>query len=214
MSPIQNLLSREELDHLADVIAESELKTSGEIRLMIVGRSSRSSHVFPLIACFLSTLLIVAIWYEREWILLSGHNWWVVSALWFSAIAAWVLSRFQFIQRTLTSPADLEHQVAMRAEIEFHREGLSRTAGSTGILIFLSVMERQAVVLADKGIAEKLDKKIWLEVVNLVIEGARSNKLASKLEEAVRRCGNLLSAHFPIQPGDVNELSNTVIVKE
>jgi putative membrane protein len=221
MSFSEKLLTREELDRLADVIAEAEKKTSGEIKLMIVKRSSKLPDVFKVLMLFFATILMILCWYEREnWFLYSGFfytrylSYIGVVVLVLSAVLAWIFARFEFVQRLVTRPSVLAQWVWLRAELEFHREGLGKTIDRTGILILLSVFERRAVVLADKGINEKLDKSVWQEVINSVVDGVKKGQLADNLELAIKQCGNLLTKHFPIKPDDTNELSNTVIVKE
>jgi len=49
--------------------------------------------------------------------------------------------------------------------------------------------------------------------VGLVLEGVRKNKLRANLEQALRRCGEILAKDFPSKPGDKNELPNHVLVK-
>lgn len=207
------ILTKEELQHLADVIAEQERKTSGEIRLMIVGRSSQTSHVFPILFFAFFSFFLLLIWFERHQLILIA-SWWTVPMLFIlTTLISALLARLDFIQRNLTSPRDLSHQVWNRAELEFHREGVGQTSGQTGILLFLSLLERRAVVLGDRAIHEKLEEKAWNEVIAKILEGPRTGQWAAKLEEALRICGGLLSRHFPIQEGDRNELPNHVIVK-
>lgn len=208
-----NLLGEAELKKLATAITEVERTTSGELRLVIVGSSARTSHVFPLLSFVLASAGLLALWYLRAPILLEPVPFLAPLVLAASVLIAFVLSRSSVIRRRFTWPADLEHQVLMRAELEFHREGLDATKDKTGILIFLSVEEHQAVVLGDKGINEKLKPEVWSKVIATILEGARKKQLAQKLEEAIRTCGHLLHQHFPIQPGDKNELPNHVVVK-
>jgi putative membrane protein len=221
MSFSEKLLTREELDRLANTIAEAEKKTSGEIKLMIVKRSSKLPDVFKVLMLFFATMLMILCWYEREnWFLYSGFfytrylSYIGIVVLVVSAALAWIFARFEFVQRLVTRPSVLAQWVWLRAELEFHREGLGKTIDRTGILILLSVFERRAVVLADKGINEKLDKNVWQEVIDSVVDGVKKGQLADNLELAIKQCGNLLAKHFPIKPDDTNELSNTVIVKE
>ncbi len=210
----QRLLSKEDLAYLANAISEVEKKTSGELRLIIAKRSSLTSHVIPMLAFIFATVSMVYLWQTRHLHMLGDAGWHMPAALGGSFVLAFVLGRLRFIQRRLTWPSDLEHQVLMRAETEFHREGLSNTADKTGILIFLSLFERQAVVLADKGIASKIEKTVWGDVVQIILDGVRQNTLKENLELAIKRCGELLHKQFPIQTGDKNELPNHVIVKE
>ena len=161
----------------------------------------------------LALAALVYLWSARHLLMLSDTTW-ILPIVLIGALAfGFLFSRIPSVRRQLTWGDDLEHQVLMRAELEFHREGLAKTKDQTGILLFLSLFERRAVVLADKGIASKLGPEVWAEVVEMITLGARKKKLREQLEKAIRRCGELLSKEFPIQPGDCNELSNRVLIK-
>jgi putative membrane protein len=80
-----------------------------------------------------------------------------------------------------------------------------------GILLFVSVYERQAVVLADKGINLKVAPETWQQVVDLVVEGIRDGRPAEGLCEAVTRCGQIVSSQFPVRAGDKDELRNLIV---
>lgn len=208
----KDLLSAEELRTLADAVTAAEKKTSGELRLMIVDRSSAAPHAFILLSALISSLGLASLWVFRYSVLLHEHAGWSFAVVMLLSVGlGWVLARIPFVQRGLTF--DRAEQVLARAEIEFYREGLTGTAGATGILIFLSLFERQAVVLGDRAIAEKLKPDTWRDVVDKVIEGAKSGQWLARLEEAIGMCGNILNTHFPIRAGDKNELPNHVIVK-
>ena len=71
-----------------------------------------------------------------------------------------------------------------------------------------------AVILADKGISEKLDAEVWQEVVALMIAGVKRGDLAGAMCAAIERCGSLLATEFPLAEDDVNELHDHLIVKD
>jgi putative membrane protein len=75
-------------------------------------------------------------------------------------------------------------------------------------------MEHRAVVLADHAIAEKVDAKVWQELVDLMIQGVKRGDLADGMTQAIQRCGELLTPNFPIAEDDVNELRDHLVVKE
>ncbi len=207
-------LSQAELDHLGHVVAELEKKTTGEIRLIIVKSSSHHGHLLRQVWFMLSTLALFGLWIERH-LLIWTADWWLVPAVFLlTFLLAYALSRLPWMARTMAPVEDLNRQALLRAELEFHREGLGATSGKTGILLFISMLEHQAVVLADKGIAERLNEATWAEVVATMLEGPKSGQWAGPLEKALRQCGALLAQHFPAQLGDKNELPNHVIVKE
>ncbi|MGE0174177.1 MAG: TPM domain-containing protein [Oligoflexales bacterium] len=203
------------LDQIREAIFDVEKTTSGEIVPMIVRRSSVIGHVPVLLFCVFSLFFFLFDIEVHQAKLLgtSSRLWLILDAAVFVIVSS-LLSRCSFVQRRLTSQEDLEAQVATRAEVEFYEAELDNTEGATGVLIFLSMMERQVVVLADKAIAARLPKDIWDGVVQILLDGARKNDLASGFARAIRHCGELLHPHFPIQVGDKNELGDNLIIKD
>lgn len=109
--------------------------------------------------------------------------------------------------------ADKEKAVIRRAKREFSRLGINKTKDSTGILILISVEERMVRVQPDEAIDDIMPQSTWQPLVNCVVEGIKGGFPARGLCNAVSQMGNFLSKHFPIKPGDVDELSNDVVIK-
>jgi len=131
---------------------------------ILVRRSSTVGHV--LLVTFTLLLLCVFI-VDLPGILvgLGGPYWVWLGVCWLlTSGLALALQRFDFVQRALTPRIDQMRQVDLRAQIEFYELGVSQTEDRTGILLFVSLMEHRAVVLADHSIAEKLDAEIWQEL--------------------------------------------------
>jgi len=103
--------------------------------------------------------------------------------------------------------------VHKHAEEAFRKYGLQNTKDATGVLIFLSVEEKRIEILADKGINEKVEQSTWDNMVNGLIIKIRQNGTCQGLCDLVAEVGKYLTEYFPIQPDDVNELSNEVIVE-
>ncbi len=210
---MKTVLTESELKGLADLIADIEGKTAGEIRLMLVGRSISVGHVFPIAWLGFLSLSLLVVWFERHNLILTAQWWTIPTVILITFLMGFVVAHFNWVKRLLTPTEDIIHQVWQRAELEFHREGLNETSGRTGILLFVSLLEHQAVVLGDRAIAERLSKDVWLQVVNKMLEGPRSGQWAKKLEEALQLCGDLLIERFPAREGNKNELPNHVIIK-
>ena len=210
----RSLLGTDGAGRIETAIADAESRTSGEIVPMIVRRSSTVGHV-PLLAFCLLLLGVLLSNFPVYLARLGGLHWMWLTGSWALAFAlAVALSRLDVTQRLLTSRLDQTLQVEMRAEVEFYEQGVGRTEGNTGILLYVSLMERRAVVLADRAIAEKVDGQVWQELVDLMIQGVKHGEFADGMVQAIQRCGELLSPHFPIPEGDVNELRDHLVVKE
>lgn len=104
--------------------------------------------------------------------------------------------------------------VELRAELEFYRHYQNQTQNRTAILLFISLLERRAVVLADKAIAEKLPAETWSEVVHLMTSELKHKDLSTGFIRAIQKCSEILSHHFPNQKHNPNELCNQLVIKE
>lgn len=208
------MISQEELNQIKNAVIAAEKKTSGEIVPIIVRRSSTIGHVPLVIICLFSALYFafdIPYW-QREYV--GDHwLWYIVDALIIFGVTL-IFSRIQWVQRNLVSQGDREEQVQMRAELEFYESNIKNTKSSTGILLFVSLLERRAVVLADSAINEKVKKETWTEVCETLVAGLRAGSMAKGFCGAIDKSQAILSSHFPIQPDDTNELSDSLIVKD
>jgi uncharacterized membrane protein len=99
------------------------------------------------------------------------------------------------------------------AEKEFLEAKIGNTKGSTGILFFIIFNVKGFSILADKGINEKVGQFVWDEIAKSISDNFKQKKYYNGLMNGIEQAGKILAAHFPIQPGDVNELSNEVRLK-
>ncbi len=210
----KGILGSDGAKRIEAAIAEAESRTSGEIVPVLVRRSSTVGHV--LLVSFALLLLSVFLFdLPTRLAALGGPDWAWLGGSWLLAGGlALGLSRLDAVQRLLTPRGDQVQQVDLRAQIEFYELEVSRTQDRTGILLFVSRMEHRAVVLADRSISEKLDTGVWQELVDLMTQSVKRGDLAAGMTEAIQRCGELLSPHFPIADDDVNELRDHLVVKE
>lgn len=86
-----------------------------------------------------------------------------------------------------------------------------RTHGRTGILIYVSLREHHAEILADAAIASKVSPEVWGQAMAALLDGIRAGDLASGLVGAVEQVGAVLAEHFPRADDDQNELPDRVI---
>jgi putative membrane protein len=103
--------------------------------------------------------------------------------------------------------------VHSRSLAAFTGHGLHYTNAHTGILIFASLLERRVVVLADRGINQKVSAGTWDEVVKILIAGLKSGRSCDAFCKAIELCGELLAEHFPRQADDKDELPNRLVTK-
>jgi putative membrane protein len=114
--------------------------------------------------------------------------------------------------RLILTPAATKHRrVRRRAIATFNAAAAGRTAGKTGILIYLSLAERRAEIIADEAILKVTDDHTWGEAMHALIEQVREGRAGDGIVAAIERVGTVLAEKFPRSPGDTNEIPDRLI---
>ncbi len=116
-------------------------------------------------------------------------------------------------QRLFIADAREREMAEEQAFQEFHRYELHRTTGRTGVLLFVSLLEHRAVVLADAGINAAVAADQWQRTTEALLDGVRRGSLAEGLVAGIRSAGEVLARHFPSAAGDRNEVPDRVVVR-
>ena len=86
------------------------------------------------------------------------------------------------------------HRVAME---QFGTRGIARKKDRSGILIFVSLAERYARIIADEGIAARVPQSQWQAAVDALVAHMRDGRIADGFVTAIEMCGDELAKHFP-----------------
>jgi len=217
--------TNEEKEKIKASVKEAESKTSGEIATGFIKESDNYAVYELTFAVFIGLVYFIVItffansieatikkmfWdYSSQYLLMFyGFSTFLVIAL------VYLLANIPFIDRLIVPGTVMQRKVNQRAVRHFLESGVYSTKDRTGILIFISYLERRVELLADKGISEKVPQEKWDAIVGHIIDGIKSNQLVKHLSESIRECGNLLAEQFPIQPDDVNELKDDIQILE
>jgi putative membrane protein len=80
---------------------------------------------------------------------------------------------------------------------QFRIRGLSGKSGPTGVLIFVSLAERYARIIAGDEISARVPQSQWQAAVDALIAHTRDGRIADGFVAAIDLCGNELGKHFP-----------------
>ncbi|HYZ48105.1 MAG TPA: hypothetical protein VE567_04350, partial [Sphingomonas sp.] len=86
-----------------------------------------------------------------------------------------------------------------------------RTATRTGVLLYLSLAERRAEIVADASIQSKISGEEWGEAMVALLDGVRGGRPGDGMAAAIGRIGDVLAKHFPRTDTDPNELPDRLI---
>jgi putative membrane protein len=103
-------------------------------------------------------------------------------------------------------------RVNKRATELFLSKGLHLTERRTGVLLFASLADRHATIIADDAVRGQMGSARWAAASDALDDAVRHRRPADGLVEAVQFCGHALAEHHPANPSDVNELPDEVVV--
>ncbi len=204
------VLSEEDLRTVHAALASAEQKTIGEILPVVLERSDPhpgASWLAALVAALVGSLGLAPWlpWDRPAWLLLCQL---VLGALGY--LCARLLPDFQRFFLSSARAAEVAEEQAFQ---EFHRYELHRTQARTGVLLFVSLLERRVVVLADAGIDARVRPEHWTRTIELVLDGIRRGSLCAGLVSGIHSAGEVLAEHFPVAHGDQNEILDRLIVR-
>lgn len=217
-----------EADHarVTQAVAEAEVKSDGEI-VTIVARKSDAYHDVGLHYAVLAMLLVPALIafapqgaIDRLMALFFGWNAGLTRGMLmlflFAALAAFFLiARFALAYmplRMALTPARTKTRRVRRRAIELFRIGAEhRTAGRTGILLYLSLAEHRAEIVADEAIHSKVEPEVWGDAMAVLVEHVKAGRPGEGMAQAVEKMGEVLAGCLPARHENPNELPDRLI---
>ncbi len=211
---------------VTEAVAAAEAHTAGEIVTVLADRSDGYSDIalaWSALAAFtaLTVMAVVPHFYLGILDRLTG-NWnaaWSPGAIF--AIAAgvgilkflgmWAIQLWRPLKYRLVPSPVKTRRVRARAVDLFKVGAERRTHGRTGVLIYLSMREHRAEIVADEAIVHKVEPEVWGEAMATMIAEVREGRVAEGMAAAVAEVGKVLATHFPRHEGDINELPDRLI---
>jgi putative membrane protein len=211
---------------IADAVSAAEGKSAGEVVTIVAARSDSYADValvwsaaialLALVVLASATEFYLALWeritngWASEW---SPRDIFTISAVvaTLKFCGTWLILLWRPLRLWLTPAWIKHHRVRDRAITLFKVGAERRTTGRTGILIYLSLEERRAEIVADEAISAKVDPRVWGDAMAPMLLHLRDGRMAEGMVEAVNRVGAVLAEHFPHSEDDTDELPEAVI---
>lgn len=216
------LFTKEEIGRIETAIREVEKTTSAEVVPVVASTSGRYDRAEDMFSFLLSLLALGCAWGWLQGMTPSVEAWSEIPALrlnlpivltilvatFFLGIA--LASRFPLLRLPLIAKREMQEEVERRAHETFQRLKIRRTNNATGVLIYVSLYEHMVHVVGDDTINTKLSQDDWKVLCDTIIRGFKSGKPEEGMRNGILRCGELLAQHFPVEPGNRNELFDTL----
>src|SRR5271163_4691181 len=199
-------LSHDDHEVISAAIRDAEKRTSGQIVCVLAHASSDYAYVPILWASMLALVVPWPLIYLTPWSVQKIFLLQLAVFLVAGMIFSWMPLRFALV------PAAVRRARAHQAALEqFVIRRISHTRNRTGILIFVSAAEHYARIIADEGIAAKVQHDEWQAAIDTLIGHIRDGRVVEGFTSAIARCGAVLAAHAP-PDGAGNELPDRLYV--
>jgi putative membrane protein len=215
-------------DHalVTEAVTQAERSSDGEI-VTIVAEKSDSYHDVGLHYAVLAMLLVPAALAAMPQSLVDWGTGLFLG--WNGALTRGMLMAFLFMKlaavflivryalaymplRMALTPSYTKTRRVRRRAIELFRVGAERrTHGRTGVLLYLSLREHRAEIVADEAIHSKVAPEVWGEAMADLVTEVKAGRPGAGMAKAVERIGAVLAEHFPKSHSDTNELPDRLI---
>lgn len=208
----RHTISPQDHARVAAAIKAAERKTDGEIYCVVAHASE--GYFFPAALVSMLGILLVSLLLgfalEASW--LSIRLPWFAAAQLLAAMAVLLLLWAVPSLRIHLVPHRLRfHAAHANASRQFLAHNIHLTKSRTGVLIFVSLAEHYAEVVADSGIDGRVDQSVWDSAVRDLTASASEGRIADGFIHAIETVGTVLAEHFPVSPGDTDELENRLV---
>lgn len=192
---------------LSAAVREVEATCSAELVVAVRPRSGSYIHA-DLIAGAVAALIALAVLLYSRWEF--DLVWFLVDPVLAGVLAGLLSSRLPALRRALTRPAARRLRAETAARSLFVERRVHGTSGRTGILLYISVLEREAVFVVDLGVEALAATDHWREAAGEIEDVVRSGADGAEVARRLRGLEELLSPTLVRGADDVNELPNEV----
>ena len=219
-------LSDDDHKKVSEAIAAAELQSDGEI-IAVATPLSDSYHDVALHWAVLALIAVLAFAAAFP----ASLDWWLDLLLggWrpepsvrevltfvmilavFKFTAALLILKYMPLRLFLTPAATKTRRVRRRAIAIFKAGAERRTVGRTGVLIYLSMGEHRAEIVADEAITKVTTPETWGEAMAALLVEVKAGRPGEGIVAAVGQVGKVLAEHFPRSSADTNEIPDKLI---
>lgn len=209
---------------IAKTLEKVEKDTSGEIAVAVTPESGNYSFyellfslvvgavVFAFLLGFSNPIigfLKTQFWVFPDWLFAAFCG--IVSFITIGLV--YLLVNIPCIDRKIIPQSIKILTTEARAQRCFYNAGIHKTIENSGILIYISCMERRVRILADSGIAKKIDQKEWDDLAQKLANNIKTD-FTKAVCETLEECGKILKDNFPPSEENPDELPNDLMILE
>lgn len=223
MRRASEIITAQDRAAVAAAVAEAENKTAAEIVPVVATASGRYDRAEDVAGVWLGVILMLVVWAIWPWEHHSIGSWgdapeWTEAAALAAAVVigfvlgALVCSRSGRLTRLFTPRVQLRNDVLAGARHAFFDSRVHHAASRGGVMIYVSLLEHEAVVLADKEVLAVIGQEKLNELCGQLRTDLASGRVADALCRAIQAAGEKLTPVLPAAESNPNELPDALVI--
>ena len=201
--PVKKRYDDEASQRLMVAIRDVESRSCAELVLEIHARAGSYAHADARFGALLAFLSLFAILFLPVVFPVGAI---LVDAIIFFAIGHFISSRSATVRHLMTSSRERDQSVRTKAGSLFYERGMANTMAETGLLFFVSLLERRMELVADRGLLRLVPPEQW-NALHAEVRATRTVGPEDVLQ-VIQRLGTMLHACAPAGSENPDELSN------
>ncbi len=194
-----------DVDRIVDAVESAEKQTSAEFVVVLEPCSGSYRDIDLLFAAGVNFIVMLIAFFSP--IVVSPD--WLPLNLILLFVLAWLFSAYTpFVKSLFCSSKRMERQAKEMAQLQFLNQNVTQTRGRTGIMVFVSQLEKRVMVVADSGVMRSVDDDNWIILMAEIQDGFDKSDLSKTAVQAVEKLGEFLAKSLPVAEDDIDELSN------
>ncbi len=219
--------NEEQRKRIDAAVAVAEVETSAEIVPVVATASGRYDRAEDVVGLYVGLALMVLVFFllpsadagdDPHSFADAPSRWLGALALVAAAVAGFVAgaviaSRVAPLRRLFTPDVQMREEVRRAAREAFFDRRVHHTAGRGGVLVYVSLYERVAAVLADESVTEKLGEAAVVDLVETLTARLRAGgDLTDAICATIDATGDRLAGVLPDAADDVNEIPDALVM--
>ena len=219
-------LSQQDHDLVTAAVTRAERESDGEIVTIVAGRSDAYHDValhYAVLAMLIVPVKIALLpqgWIDWAAGLAFGWNAQPSRGVLMLALLVMLVLAFLIVRlilaymplRMALTPGRTKTRRVHRRAVELFRTGCElKTRGRTGVLLYVSLLEHRAEIVADKAIADQVEPEVWGEAMAALVDEIKAGRAGEGMAKAVERIGEVLARLLPKTLDNPNELPDRLV---
>jgi putative membrane protein len=218
-----NALTDDDKQRINQAVQQAESHTSAEIVPVVAASSGRYDRAEDIAGLWLALIALSVVWALFPMPAIEPGNWsawspvWQLIALLAAVVCGFILgaaitTKISSLRRLFTPAIQMQEEVNRRAREVFFDQRVHHTQAASGVLLYVSMFEHIAVVLADDSVLQRLGQESINELCRSFTRRLRTQDLTTAFCETIHAVGEQLAPSIPKTEGDTNELPDALIV--